>query len=242
MELKLAGIMDAYSNILTPDLWSEDGKLHKGIREVILKYVVKALGYPLSIYSIVNMIGSTLTYQYTSDSDIDISLGLKPEFDHLLPELHQKCKDTVDTFRLPGTEHPVNLFVSPSARKLRPENLSGGYDLLNQVWIKHPKKATYSDKHRFDMIMPFLALQKNELKRQVNQLVKRKNLKEAWDVANFFGQIDRDRKMAYSVPLRAGGNYSTQNAVFKNSLKGQDYELIDKLYNKLRSKGLTFSE
>lgn len=239
---KISGVIDPFQEGFTPDVWTPEGKLRPGIKPALLAYIKRILGYPLTIFNVVNMIGSTLTYQYTSHSDIDLSLGLKPEYDHLLPELHLKCKNSVDTFVLPGTEHPVNLFVSPSVRKLRPESLSGGYDLINNVWIKVPKKPTVSDRRRYDMIMPYMSLQRNEMKRQMRQLLQRGNLKEAWDVANLFGVIDRNRKIAYDFPAPMGGNYSTQNAAFKYTLKGQEYALIDKLYNKLRERGLTFSE
>lgn len=234
---KLSGVTDPYRNILAPSLWKSDGSLHSGIKSALIKYVQKTLGHPISIFAVVNVIGSTLTYQYTESSDIDLSLGLRPEYDHLLPELHEKCKNAVDTFILPGTQHPVNLFVSPSVRKLRPESLTGGYDLLSNKWIKIPSKPTESDLRYLDMFRPFLNLQRNELKRQLAQLTRRpSNPGEAQDVADFFGRIDRERKWAYDFPTPAGGNRSTQNIAFKYSLKNQKYSLIDKLYNILSKK------
>jgi len=240
---KLSGIVDPFSNELCPDVWTKDGKLLPGIRKFLFYHIVRILGHPIDIFAKVNMIGSTLTYQYTPTSDIDLSLGLKPEYDHLMPELHEKCKNSMDEFIMPGTKHPVNLFVSPSTRLLRPESLSGGFDLLTNQWIRIPDKPDYAARHRFDMIMPFLKLQQNELKRQVDQLVKNPNkMKEGADVARFFQRIDQDRKMAYDFPTPAGGNLSTQNATFKYSLKPQNYGLIDKLYNALKARGLTFNE
>jgi hypothetical protein len=239
--VKKAGITDPFKTEFTPNVWTKTGKLLPGIRKYLLRFIEKTLGYPVSVFAVVNMIGSTLTYQYSESSDIDLSLGLKPEYDHLLPELHLKCKEAMDNHILPGTQHPINLFVSPSMRKLRTESLSGGYDLMAQRWIKVPNKPTVSDKRRFDMIKPYLNLQRNELKRQMVQVAARPNsMNEVVDVANQFGRLDKDRKIAYDFPTPAGGNTSNQNATFKYSLKGQNYGLIDRLYNKLKKTGLTF--
>ncbi len=240
LQYKTAGVIDPYKDEFCPDVWTKDGLLLPGIKGFLLKHIAKVLGHPVSIFAVVNMIGSTLTYQYTETSDIDLSLGLKPEYDYLLPELHEKCKNSVDTHIMPGTQHPVNLFVSPSVRKLRPESLTGGYDLLSNRWIKIPRHPTVSDIRYTDMFKPFLNLQRNELKRQIAQLKNRPSHSgEAQDVADFFGRIDRERKWAYDFPTPAGGNRSTQNIAFKYSLKNQKYSLIDKLYNILSKKNLT---
>ncbi len=235
--LKYAGVTDPYAKKLNPVIWNANNTLKPGIKKFLLFHITKILGHPIHIFAVVNMIGSNLTFQYSADSDIDLSLGLKPEYDHLLPELHEKCKNSVDQHLLPGTNNPVNLFVSPSVRKLRTESLTGGYDLVADKWIKFPSKPTISDLNHLNMLKPYLNLQQNELKRQMAQLRRRpQHLNEAQDVADFFARIDRERKIAYDMPTPAGGNRSTQNITFKYSLKNQPYSLIDKLYNILSKK------
>lgn len=235
--LKVAGIMDPFQKILCPDIWTADNKLRPGIRYKLLKHIEKVLGYPLSILNVVNLIGATTTYQWTWDGDLDLSVALKPEFDYLQPELHQRCKAATNRFKLTGTDHNINVFVNPSTRKMRTQSLSGGFDLLANKWIRFPDRPTIAARRRFDMEMPYLKLQQNELKRQVQQLIRNPNkLKESMDIASLFGTLDQNRKIGYDFAPPAGGNLSSHNAAFKYSLKGQNYELIDRLYNALKAK------
>lgn len=238
---KIAGMFDPISTELSVDMW-EGFNLKKEVKDIILARLSKILPYSLDVFSSITLIGSMLGYQYNDGSDIDIGIQLKPEHDELFLSIKEICKAT-NGWNLPGTKHPINFFPSVSARLFRLENLTAGYDLLNDVWIKLPSKPTYSEQHQYDMSMPYLNLRKNELKRQLNQLVKNPNKEqEAVEVAKEFARLDMDRKRSYDYPGIKGGTRSINNAAFKYSLKSLDEPVIEALYHILKSKGLTFYE
>lgn len=240
-QLKKAGIFDPAQPTLPPVLWDKDS-LRPEIKEYILNRIQYITKLQLQDFNSILLIGSMLGYQYNEGSDIDVTVTLKPEFDSQMLEIKTRSKSENGKF-LPGTKHPVNVFVLPSFKSLRPESMYAGYDLIHDAWVKKTAPPTDRDLHRFDMSMPYLKLRKNELKRQIRQLACNPNKdQESVEVAKEFARLDRDRKWAYKHPGQQGGQKSTQNAAFKYSLRGMDEESIEDLFRILRAKGLTFKE
>jgi hypothetical protein len=238
---KSAGLFDPVSNTLSSDMW--DGfALKAGVKESIIAHLNEVLPFPVSVFQSITLIGSMLGYQFSKTSDIDIGVQLKPEHDDLFDQLRSIFKQT-NGWDLPGTLHPINFFPAVSGRKFRLENLTAGYDLLNQVWVKPPTKPTAKDMRRLSMDMPYLNLRRNELKRQLAQLVDNPNkAQESIEVAKEFQRLDTERKQGYEYPGLKAGTKSLQNATYKYTLKPFDDHVIEKLYHVLRSKGLTFHE
>ena len=85
-------------------------------------------------YTEVFMVGSSLGYQYKDTSDIDVDARISLPREALKGKFHLIPKN----IPLPGTAHPVNIFLMT---KDDPEfdfdnNCENAYDLLTNTWIK----------------------------------------------------------------------------------------------------------
>src|SRR3954464_3862644 len=89
--------------------------------------------------------GSLTTYQYSDDSDVDISLFVSPQ---MLPEWDRArliglMIDHVDGKRMPNTPFTMQAFVVPkniSSYDLFQPGLRSGYDIESDNWLVAPEK------------------------------------------------------------------------------------------------------
>lgn len=241
MALKQAGMFDPIRSKKPAVLFDGD-RLKPSVRKLLIDVIENVTKYPVTKFKKALIIGSMLGYQYNDRSDIDVTLILSEDLDEQVLELKELTK-AFNGYKLPGTDHPINIFILRSFRELRPESLTAGYDVTNDEWVKRPSLPTHQERTRFDLEMPYLKLRNSELKRQLRQMVQNPHKEqEAIEVAKEFARLDRARKWAYKHPGNKGGFYSSQNAAFKYSLKDVDEHAIESLFRYLRDKGLTFKE
>jgi hypothetical protein len=130
-------LFDPVQKQLMPLLWS-GYELRPGISETILAKIKEF--YPSNLISHVTLIGSSATYQYTDDSDIDIQVnGVEGESLDTWKDIFRP--HNLGTEFYPNTTHPLNFFfreyVSFDTPKIFEHSL-GAYDILKHVWLKKP--------------------------------------------------------------------------------------------------------
>src|SRR5690606_21725128 len=94
--------------------------------------------------------GSLTTYQYSEESDVDVSLFVDTE---VFPEWSRAemigvMVEQMDGTPLPGTPFPMQCFVVPpdvSKEDLYRPGMRSGYDLKEDAWIVPPERSRIHD-------------------------------------------------------------------------------------------------
>jgi len=156
--------------------------------------------------------GSLTTYQWSADSDFDVSLWIDtdnfPEWvrSDLVALMIEKAEGII----VPGTTHPLQVFVVDTNRfqpdDLYKPGLRSGYDLDNDEWIVLPEKQRTIDVYK---TYPAVVRYAKDCEEKVRLLLRFDNapaLKIYWDLLH----MKRFRDM------REGkGDYSESNIVYK---------------------------
>lgn len=156
--VSLSNILDPVHPALDDRVWddaeADEPRLKAKHRNWIQKTVYRALedaGYE-HIDSWLSLVftGSLTTYQYSEQSDVDISLFVNA--DHLpewsRAELIGVMVGKVDGTKLPGTPFPMQCFVVPpeiTRQDLYQPGLRSGYDLDADTWIEPPDRNRVHD-------------------------------------------------------------------------------------------------
>lgn len=112
--------------------------------------------------------GSILSFQWLDNTDIDLLL----EVDQNINENdRRRIQDEIDekfSINIPGTEHPLQIYVNPG--KYDMNNADGAYALDQRGWIKGPYNiAANIDNYmnKFDKMVGSVDLATGELKRKI---------------------------------------------------------------------------
>ena len=215
---KETNILDPISMYLDPTVWddpdSPQPKLKEDHRLWIHYFIVNALdsqGYTRSDQwlSLV-LTGSLTTYQYSTDSDCDISLFIDTEAlpDWSRAEMIGIMMEMCDGVLLPGTSHPLQCYVvDPEFSKddLYKPGLRSGYDITENRWIVAPEKNRSHDVKQEMNAIYVTALEGAD---KMEKLLKY----EPYKAVMYYKQIHRRRK----ADMEAGkGDYSTSNIIYK---------------------------
>lgn len=153
-----SNILDPIHDQLDPDVWDypdSDTPLlrpeHKEwITTTIYRYLDDA-GYDgMDDWLSLVFTGSLTTYQYSPDSDVDISLFVDTTVfpDWSRAEMIGVMVNQIDGTKVPGTTHPIQCFVVPpevSKDDLYRPGLRSGYDLETDTWIQPPERDRVMD-------------------------------------------------------------------------------------------------
>ena len=153
-----SNILDPIHDTLDPRVWDKAGATQPVFKAKHAHWVKK------QIFSVLDqagysepeqwltlcVTGSLTTYQYSDDSDFDVSLFVDsekfPEWSRA--ELIGLMVTQLDEHFLPGTPFPIQAFVIPEGVKphdiYRP-GLRSAYDLDNNKWIVPPEKTRVHD-------------------------------------------------------------------------------------------------
>lgn len=154
----LANILDPIHDGLDPTVFdepnSERPKVEERHKQWITRTIINVLddaGYDgMENWLRLIFTGSLTTYQYSPESDVDVSLFVNVEKfpDWSRAEMIGTMVQHVDGTTLPGTTHPMQAFVVPPDVKVedlyRP-GLRSGYDLELDEWIVPPEKGRVHD-------------------------------------------------------------------------------------------------
>jgi len=155
---KKTNILDPVTPFLEPTVWDDPDSPQPRLKEEhriwIYEFVVTALhtkGYThtdqwLSLV----LTGSLTTYQYSPESDCDISLFVDsdkfPEWSRA--EMIGIMIEMCDGVLLPGTSHPLQCYVVAhefAKEDLYKPGLRSGYDITESRWIVAPEKDRIHD-------------------------------------------------------------------------------------------------
>ena len=136
---------------LNPKLFGKDMHLLPEVRAKlieIVKYFEEYIEVPLDICD-VQLVGSNVSYNYTSKSDLDVHLianfehqGAKPEILHSLYDTKKSDLNKTFDIKLKGIE--VELYIQ-DVNSMTQSN--GIYSLCDDEWVKEPKPLKSATKH-----------------------------------------------------------------------------------------------
>lgn len=230
---ELLGVKEShriYNSILNPEIWDND-VLKKDILEKLLKigtafYKDTELTAPIED---ILFLGSTAGYNWTPTSDIDLHILI--DFSQI-DENQELVKKLVDAYKNKWNEqhdlyinnHPVEVYIQDINDVNRSQAV---YSIMNNEWVKKP---SYEN----------IQIDKEAIKTKFNQLAK--------DIDLIIKTHDLDKlkdmiKRLYDLRetgLSTGGEYSTENLVFKllrskgyiSKLRTNVTNLVDKNLNK----------
>jgi len=217
---KYANILDPIQDTLDPDVFNNPEHVAPDVKPALVTWVtnkvykiLKDAGWPdPTKYLKLVLTGSLTTYQWGPESDFDVSLWIDTE---RLPEwvradLVGLMIEKADGIVVPGTTHPLQVFVVDSNRytlgDLYKPGERSGYDLDKQDWIVLPEKERTIDVHK---AYPALVRYAKDCEEKVRLLLRYDNpyaLKIYWDLLH--NKRRRD--------MREGkGDYSESNIVYK---------------------------
>lgn len=134
---KFSSLFDPVQKQLLPFIW--DGyTMRPGISETIIAHLKTF--FPMNKVESVVLIGSSTTYQYNDESDIDVQVtGVEGESVEKWKEVFRPHNQ--GNYYFPGTRHPLNFFFREHIGRhygAAYENAQGAYDLQQHVWLKKP--------------------------------------------------------------------------------------------------------
>ena len=207
---------------LHPKIWNlRTKKLNDNIKlklKQIANDFIRGFKYPLNIKDII-LTGSTANYNWNQYSDIDLHVLV--DFDEIPNEYMQAFKDYFNSKKevwnknhnITIMEHEVELYVQDASE---PHYSTGVYSVMNDRWITEPqiKKQDINYDDVISRTENFI-----EQVSKLSQLVSNKDYEKAkTGISNLKNKIKKYRQAG----LESGGEYSTENLVFK-MLRNQGY-------------------
>ena len=207
---------------LHPKIWnSTTKKLNDNIKlklKQIANDFIRGFKYPLNIKDII-LTGSIANYNWNQYSDIDLHVLV--DFNEIPDEYIQAFKDYFNSKKevwnknhnIMIVNHEVELYVQDASE---PHYSTGVYSVMNDNWITQPQ-IKKQDINYDDVITATERFTEQVTK--LSQLVGDKDYQKAkTGIDNLKNKIKKYRQAG----LEAGGEYSTENLVFK-MLRNQGY-------------------
>lgn len=216
-KLKTSNILDPINETLDPTVW--DGSVsvrptmrleHKQWIEKIITDRFNDQGYEVQNWGTLYVTGSITTYQYSEDSDIDVSLFVDAE---TFPEWSRAemigiAVETLDGSIMPMTTHPLQVFIVPEGifpADLYKKGLRSGYNLREDHWINPPDREMARDPELIYNSAYTNALEQAD---KMERLLRY----EPHKAKTFWHQIHKRRR----VDQKAGkGDFAPSNLVYK---------------------------
>jgi len=225
-------------NKLNPIIFGDDEKVDSEVKDLLLKianYFWEGLEIPQPFEDVL-LTGSSVNYNYTPTSDIDLHIVVDfSKFDN--PELLKKYFDEAKinwnrVHDLKLGKQNIEVYVQDTND--HPE-YRGEYSLMNDKWLKKPS---------FEEInIPDKEIEKKAkiFKQQINKLEKtgKNNPEKSIELIN---KIKERLKNFRQTGLDKGGEYSLENLAFKNLRNTGYLEKLNKLKNTLVDKTLSLTE
>lgn len=199
-----------------------NGKINPEVKQKIMKVISK-----LSIdVKNVWIIGSSLTHQWTPESDIDVTLFVDHKYKKNLKDLNTKLSDATHE-KVFFQKHPINFhcFVG-SYNEFKADAI---YDLLRDKWIKRNDPMTQSD---LDELIKGCS-NSDEFRKVIEEYTDLVDLLDQFDgskeqfidimektmwVSNLFNEIRDKRREDFDKHKTKGipsANYRCSNVIFK---------------------------
>lgn len=213
---------------LNPAIWNEDSTLKDEVQTKLLNIANEFLDYieiPLNIVDI-EIVGSNASYNYNSQSDLDLHIIVNSEVNFMDGELLQQFYNSKkgsfnDKYDLSIYEIPIELYIEDVSAG---NATNGRYSILKQEWVKFPEPIKYE--------IPDISNELIEWEEKCTEMLASENPEE---IQEFINSIYMMRKLG----LAEEGEASVGNLVFKE-LRNMDMlsDLRDRFYE-LKSKSLS---
>lgn len=214
---KQSNILDPVNEVLDPTVWdapaSPTPKLkleHKLWAQKLIYDRFNDNGYDVQNWASFYLTGSLTTYQYSEDSDFDISLFVNTDIfpDWSRAEMIAIAVEELDGNILPRTTHPLQVFVVPEGiqpKDLYKKGLRSGYELANDRWVNPPDPELAQDPEvAYNAAYTHALEQADKMERLLKY--------EPHKAQTFWHQIHKRRR----ADQRAGkGDYAPSNIVYK---------------------------
>lgn len=207
--MRLNEVAAPYHGTLNPKLWSKDKELKRDVLEKLERIAMEFeefLGVESLEIEDVIITGSNANFNWTEQSDVDLHLVVD------MSEIEERCPELTDDFFLDKKtlwnehhevtihNHPVELYVQDINE---PHIASGVYSVSREKWLKEPEHDVPSYKGED------VQIKAEQMKREIDRLID--SIGDSEDVQRMKEKIRRYRKAG----LSKGGEYSTENLVFK---------------------------
>lgn len=215
--MKAANVLDPIQDCLDATVFEAACENNPRLRDVHRKWIQGTVYRVLQAHGVDNpgsavelvLTGSLTTYQYSADSDCDVSLFFENDLSpSARSEVIAWIVNEVDGTILPGTTHPMQCYVVPAEIEkadLYQPGLRSGFDIDTGAWIVPPDKDRIHDvekeEHSAYLAALFTADKMDRL--LVNQP----------DAATrYWHRIHKDRQQA----MQAGkGDFADENIKYK---------------------------
>jgi predicted nucleotidyltransferase len=212
---------------LNPEIW-HDGKLNPEVRIKLLDIAtnfVNDLKLPQIKVKDVLFVGSLANYNWSKFSDIDLHIVVDfedykedPDFIKSFFDAQKNLFNMNHDIEIHG--HPVETYFQDRKEKLA---ASAVYSVKNDKWILKPQKESFR-------------LDKNVIRRKVEKFFdKLKDLKAAYDNGQYklvfdgVTSIMKSLKKMRQSGLEKGGEFSTENIIYKTLRRTDAMEFLDSL-------------
>lgn len=215
---KSANILDPIHNTLDPSVFddadSDEPKLKsihkKWIESLVYDTFEKNGFHGVRDWGSLVLTGSLTTYQYSDRSDVDVSLfidsSMLPEWSRA--EMIGVAVENCDNKILPGTSHPMQVYVVPSnitREELYKPGIRSGWDFKDEKWIVSPEKNRVHDVQKEMNNAYILGLQAAD---KMERLIRY----EPEKAKMYHKQIHRRRQQDMK---RGNGDYADSNIIYK---------------------------
>ena len=213
--MKLIELLNEYTlnDTLNPKVW-DNGKIKPKLLNALIK-IAKKFYQDLKIDAPIEDIiltGSSANYNWTDFSDIDVHILIdfsKLKDPELATEYFDAKKDEFTVkYNLKYQNHPIELYVQDTSQ---PHFALGMYSLLNNSWIKTPKKEN-------------IDISDSEIDKKAQPLITKINnlLSDPSATVQDIKQLKSKIKQFRQSGLEDKGEYSLENLAFKK-LRNEGY-------------------
>lgn len=229
------------NDTLNTDIW-EDNMLNPKVKREIIKIAkdfFKGLELPENIkMKDILLVGSLANYNWSKYSDVDIHIVVDFSEFKEKEELIKKFFDTQKT--LWNDKHDITIYgydVEIYVQELKEKLESSAiYSVPNDKWIVKPEKTKFK-------------LDKKIIKRKVDKIFKKLNdirndyeNEEYQNVINKIDTIKEYLKKMRKSGLEKGGEFSTENIIFKVLRRTDFIELLNNYKNKAYDNMVSLNE
>lgn len=226
-----------FNESLNPLIWDGD-KLKSDVRKVLLlnaKRFIQFSDVENLKFNDIMLTGSMANYNYNNDSDLDVHIVLDfsqiSENKEFVGDFFKLKKQLwADQLPIQVKGHDVEMYFQDASE---PHHSSGTYSLVKDEWIKKPTKKIVN------IDTGDVQLKSADLMNAIDDLETNKNQN---DFLKKHEQLKNKIKKYRQSGLDTGGEYSTENLVFK-VLRNTGYlEKMVELKNNYLTKELSLNE
>jgi hypothetical protein len=136
----MESVLDPLQDDLCSELWDSNKKLNSKAKKYIIDKLDKWLATKTDKkYKELYILGSITGYQYTKEADIDVNFVIDMPEEEVKEKLRKVINAELNEKPLPGTQHPINYYVSPAFKESWKKE-GGIYDVLKDKWISTVEK------------------------------------------------------------------------------------------------------